>query len=149
YRDFEQTAASLGIDGPVWRGYFRPFVERFEALRPTLMSSITRIPAAPVLTARFGLHALQSAVGFANHAFQTDEAQGLFAGCAAHSFSALEEPFTASFGLVLAIMGHAVGWPLLKGGSVTLVRALVTLLEKHRGVVRCNHPVRSLAELPA
>ena len=49
--------------------------------------------------------------------FRTERARALFAGLAAHAILPLEDPLTAAFGLVLGMTGHAVGWPLPRGGS--------------------------------
>jgi phytoene dehydrogenase-like protein len=148
HRTLEDTAAALGSDGPAWRRHLAPFVERYAELNSMLMAPLNRVPSSPLLLARFGLRALQSAVAFAGHAFEGHPAQGLFAGCAAHAFAALEQPLTASFGLVLAASGQAVGWPVIRGGTAALVRGLVVLLERHGGVLRCGEPVTSLAQLP-
>src|ERR1700712_2123588 len=38
YRDVEKTAASLGADGAAWTAYVEPFLERFDAVRDTMLS---------------------------------------------------------------------------------------------------------------
>ena len=72
----------------------------------------------------------------------------LFAGCAAHSMMPLESPGTASFGLVLAIAAHAVGWPLPRRGSSAISDALAAELRALGGVIRAGERVTSLAQLP-
>ncbi len=70
------------------------------------------------------------------------------AGCAAHSVRDLHAPVTGAFGLLLALLGHHVGWPVARGGSVAITDALVRRLRDLGGEVVCGSPVRSLAELP-
>ena len=149
YRSLEATCAGLGEDGPAWSRFMAPFVERFETLKPTLLSPITRLPRDPLLLARFGVHVLQSAVGFASRGFTTDAAQALFGGCAAHSSSDLNDPLTATLGFVLALGAHAVGWPVIQGGTQRLIDGLVTLLERSGGELRCGERVESLSALPS
>jgi phytoene dehydrogenase-like protein len=98
--------------------------------------------------ARFGFSALQSARGFAEATFSTERARALFAGSAAHAMMPLGTAGTASFGLVLSIAAHAVGWPLPRGGSSAIVEALAAELRSLGGVIRTGERVRSLEQLP-
>ena len=54
---------------------------------------------------------------------------------------------TASFGLVLAMLGHAVGWPLPRGGSQALADALASYLRSLGGEIETGRTIASLAEL--
>jgi phytoene dehydrogenase-like protein len=101
-----------------------------------------------LLYARFGLSALRSLRGFARAHFRAPEAKALLAGIAAHAMRPLGEPATASFAWVLASAGHAVGWPLTRGGSRSLTAALVERLRESGGELELGHRVRSLDELP-
>jgi phytoene dehydrogenase-like protein len=98
--------------------------------------------------ARFGLHALRSARGLAESRFRGERARALFAGLAAHSILPLEWTATAAFGLVLGILGHAVGWPLPRGGSARITGALLAHLRSLGGELITGLRVRSLDELP-
>jgi phytoene dehydrogenase-like protein len=136
----------LGDDGRRWVRLLQPFVDRHpdffaEILRPV------RIPRHPWLMARFGRLGLQSCLTLQRH-FATDLARALLAGNAAHSFLPLSAPGSASFGLVLAIAGHAVDWPCARGGSNRIVEALATIARMAGCVIETNTPVRSLADVP-
>jgi phytoene dehydrogenase-like protein len=98
--------------------------------------------------AGFGLRAVRSAASLARTRFRTEKARGLFAGLAAHAILPLEDPLTASFGLVLGMSGHAVGWPLARGGSQAIADALAALVRSHGGEIVTSAPVATLAELP-
>ncbi|HEY0095941.1 MAG TPA: NAD(P)/FAD-dependent oxidoreductase, partial [Archangium sp.] len=102
----------------------------------------------PLRLARFGLRALRPARSLAEGAFQGPLARALFAGSAAHSFSALERPLTSAFGILLMASGHAVGWPFPRGGTQTLTNALVNYLRALGGEVETGHRVLNLDELP-
>ena len=56
---------------------------------------------------------------------------------------------TASFGLVLAVVAHAAGWPVVRGGTANLAAALAAELRSLGGEIVTGHRVASLAELPA
>jgi len=99
--------------------------------------------------ARFGVKAIRSAVGLARSAFEGELARALFAGNAAHSMLRLDAPASASFGLVLASLGHAVGWPLPRGGSQAIADALASILRSLGGEIETGRPVESLSELDA
>lgn len=148
-RDVEATAARLGVDEGAYLELMRPLVRDFEVIKALLMSPVTRPPVkAPLKAARFGLQALRSAFWFAEEHFEGPMAKALLAGCAAHSFSALTTPLTNSIGLALLAAGHAVGWPLAKGGSQAIVDALVSVLRAHGGELEVNRPIARLEELP-
>jgi phytoene dehydrogenase-like protein len=117
-----------------------------------LVSDLLAPPGAqqsPRTFARFGQHAFRSALGFASSYFHGDEARALIAGSAAHSFLPLEAPLTAGYGLFLTLLGHVVGWPIVRGGAVNLSNALLAMLRSLGGTIETDHPVHSLASLPA
>jgi len=58
------------------------------------------------------------------------------------------KPVTAAFGLVLATLGHTVGWPIAQGGSQKVADALAAYLGSLGGKVVTNLRVNSLRELP-
>jgi phytoene dehydrogenase-like protein len=97
---------------------------------------------------RFALKALQSANRLALNHFNGQGARGLFAGLAAHSLLPLNAYASASFGLVLAILGHAVGWPIPLGGSQSITQALLECFKRNGGIVFTGFEVESLEELP-
>jgi phytoene dehydrogenase-like protein len=100
------------------------------------------------LMAGFGALALMPTTALTRLAFRDTPARALFAGIAAHATLPLDRSPSAAFGLVLAIAGHAVGWPIPRGGSGQLTRALVDHLRALGGEVVSNRPVTSLEELP-
>src|SRR5690606_18989224 len=118
-RCVEATAAGLGPDAAVYR---RPMGKQI-ALVDRLIADILppfRLPRHPLTLALFGLLGMQSASYFARSVFMGERARALFAGLAAHSFLRLDQPSSAAAGLVLASLGHAVGWPFVQGGSQRL-----------------------------
>jgi phytoene dehydrogenase-like protein len=106
-------------------------------------------PAHPWLLARFGWSAFQPARSLARRRFREERGQALFAGMAGHSVLPLEKRPSAAIGLMLQLAGHAVGWPLPRGGSGAITQALVSLLRSLGGEVHCNRPVSNLEELPS
>lgn len=147
-RSTEATGDTLDRrDGAAWRRLMDPFVERWEALFDDALAPL-HVPRHPLLLARFGLRALRSARGLATSWFGGERARALFAGIAAHTLEPLTTPPTAAFGLMLGIAGHAVGWPIARGGSQRIADALAALVREHGGDIRTSTPVRSLRELP-
>jgi phytoene dehydrogenase-like protein len=61
---------------------------------------------------------------------------------------ALERPVTGSFGLVLGMLAHAVGWPFALGGSGRIADALVAEAGELGVEIITGSPVISLADLP-
>jgi phytoene dehydrogenase-like protein len=101
-----------------------------------------------VALAQFGLRGLWPAETILRRCFRAGAAPALFSGLAAHSFLPLSAPGSSAIGLVLAMMGHAVGWPFPRGGAQAIPSALAACLREAGGEIECNAPVRSLAELP-
>jgi len=97
--------------------------------------------------ASFGLNALMPAALFAKSRFRSERTRALFAGMAAHSFLALGEPLSASFGIVLGTTAHAVGWPIPRGGAQSITRALIAHLTALGGAVRTSSRVDKLDSL--
>ncbi len=143
-RSLDATAASLGRDGAGYRGLIEPLVGDWPRLEAALLQPLVRIPRHPLAQARFGLSAIRSARGLAEMSFAGERAQALFAGLAAHSILPLESAGSASFGLVLGILGHAVGWPIPCGGAQRIADALASTLHSLGGQILTGAPVESL-----
>ncbi len=145
-REMSETAASLGRDGSRWVALLQPFVERYEDFFSGILRPF-RVPRHPLLMARFGSIGLQSCDRLARR-FAGEETRALLAGTAAHSCLALDAPGSASFGLVLAIAGHALDWPCARGGSQAIVDALAGRARACGCEIRTGLTVRSLADVP-
>lgn len=146
-QSLETTAASLGPDGQAWIELMAPLVEDGELLFQELLGPFP-LPRHPIALARFGLPALRSGSGLARRRFESEHARGLFAGLAAHSMLGLDQPTSAAIGLMLAIVGHRMGWPFPKGGTQHLTDALVVHFEALGGEIVVDSPVRALRDLP-
>ncbi|SNR49871.1 Phytoene dehydrogenase-related protein [Haloechinothrix alba] len=146
-RSLEDTARGLGVDGRAWRAVFGRPAAGFDALAEDLFRPVAHLPKHPVQLANFGMRALLPATGLAR-AWRSDEARALFAGIAAHAFYPLNRPVSAAIGTMLTAAGHRYGWPVARGGSQSIVDALVALLAEHGGVVETGRPVHRYADLP-
>ncbi len=147
-RDLTQTEAALGEDGPAWRRLMQPLATRWPDFTANILRPAIAFPKHPFLLARFGLNALLPTTTVARR-FSTEPARALFAGLAAHSFMALNQPLSASFGLVLGAAAHAVGWPIPRGGAQSLANALAAHLAHLGGRITTSTRIRSLTDLPA
>lgn len=147
-RSVPATAAQLGPDAAAYQRIFGSLAARAETLVHDLLGTL-RVPRHPVALARFGALGMLPARTLARAVFTGERARALFAGLAAHSMLALDQPVSGAIGLVLGMYGHAVGWPFVRGGSQALANALVECLRAHGGEVVAGHPVASLDDLPA
>lgn len=150
-RSVTETARGLGVDdGRAWRRLFGPLVRDADKLGGELLRPIVHIPRHPLALARFGLPALRSAVGLAGSQFRGEGggAAALFGGLAAHSMLPLTAPLSASFGLVLGLYAHAVGWPMVRGGSAAVADALASEIRTLGGEISVDRRIGSLDELP-
>jgi phytoene dehydrogenase-like protein len=147
-RSLDETARALGRGGASYRDLLAPWSIDRDAFFEDVLRPI-RFPRHPFRMARFGLTAVRSCASVAHSRLQGPEARALFAGCASHALQPLEFAGTASFGLILLLSAHAVGWPCARGGSQRIVDALAAHLRHLGGEVRTDHPVRSMADIPA
>ena len=148
HRSLEEMVGSLGPDGLAWGELMRPLVRDWEKLGSEFLQPMLHLPRHPVTLARFGVSALLPARTLARFRFRNSPARALFAGNAAHSFLPLETMASAAFGLVLGAAGHAVGWPLPRGGAQSIANALAAHLRELGGEIETNCRIENLAQLP-
>jgi len=145
-RSIEATASQLGRDAGAYRRMMTPLVRHAETLFETLLSPL-RPARHPLLMAGFGLRAIQPATMLAALAFKEERTRAMFAGLGGHSMVPLNRPGTGAFCLVLGTAAHAVGWPLVRGGSQNLVDAMAGQLKALGGEIETDHEVESVDEL--
>jgi phytoene dehydrogenase-like protein len=146
-RSLEATGGSLGEDGAAWQRLLGPLARHGTELTDAVLDP-WRLPRHPFELARFGLEGIRSVERLARARFAGQRARGLLAGIGAHAMLPLDRATTAGYALLLAALGHAVGWPLARGGSSAIVDALVAELRELGGELVCGRQVRSLDELP-
>lgn len=146
HRTLGEMRSELGTDGDQWVEMMRPFVDRHDDFFGEILKPV-RVPRHPLLMARFAALALRSCDRLKNR-FAGTRAPALLAGNAAHSFLPLTAPGSASFGLVLALAGHAVDWPCARGGSQAIVNALASFVQSRGGTIVTDQRVGSLADVP-
>jgi phytoene dehydrogenase-like protein len=145
-RSVEDTAAGLGRDGDAYRALLLPLVQSAPDLFEDLLAPL-RIPSHPVALARFGLRGAGGAEQLAAR-FEEPAARALLAGAAAHSIQPLDRSPTAGLALLLLLAGHVVGWPLVRGGSHEIARALGEIFTDLGGEIETGHQVVSMNDLP-
>lgn len=147
HRDVQETAAGFGIDERAWQRHVGWLARHWDAVAPGTLGPLLRVPRHTVVLAAFGARGALPAT-LLGRAFATDEAKGIFAGCAAHAFLPLSHPLTSAMGLMLLASGHVAGWPVARGGSQAIVDAMAARLLELGGTIETGRMVRSLAELP-
>ena len=146
-RNLEDAKRSLGEDGVAWVNLLAPFVERWSEFAAEVLGPVPLLPKHPLLMAQFGLNAFRSARSIA-HRFHGERTRALFAGIAAHSFLSLDESLSGAFGMLLAVVAHAVGWPIARGGSQSVTDALCSHLGQLGGKLTPETRIDTLGQLP-
>jgi phytoene dehydrogenase-like protein len=141
------TARLLSLDEGAYIRLMDPLVRTWPLIAPDVLGPL-HYPKHPFLMTAFGLKALASASRLAGR-WRTEAARGLWSGMAAHSMLPLTEPATAAIGLVLMISGHLKGWPLPKGGTASLGKALASYFTSLGGKIATNVEVKSLDQVPS
>jgi phytoene dehydrogenase-like protein len=154
-RSLAATAEGLGSDGVAYRRLVEPLVEAWDELAPTLLGRLPPPPsralralsaAGVAQLARATRTALGDARSVAESLFETERARAWFAGHCAHGVLPLERRPSAGFGLALAVLGHAAGWPFVRGGSSRLAEVLAARVRELGGSIVTRSAVN---ELPA
>ena len=146
-RDVDATAEGLGSDERAYSRLMSPLVRDWRRIAVGAMGPL-RPPRNMIAMGRFGVRALRSARGLADSWLSSERARALFAGIAAHSATPLEFRGSVAAGLMLQVAGHAVGWPMPRGGAQSLTDAMVSYLQSLGGEVVTGVKVDSLDELP-
>jgi phytoene dehydrogenase-like protein len=147
YHSIQKTAKSLGQDEQVYLDLMEPLVEEWPGIASDVLGPL-RFPKKPISMAKFGLKALTSATFLARR-FKTKEARGLWAGMSAHSLQPLSNLSTSAIGLVLMLSAHRKGWPIPKGGSAEIAKALTSYFLQLGGKVETDNMVTSMKNLPS
>jgi phytoene dehydrogenase-like protein len=146
-RSIDATAAALGADGPAYTRVIGGLARDWPLVEGLTLGPVG-IPRHPIAATRFGLRALQPALGFARRTWTGETARGIFAGIAGHGMLPLHMMPTAAFGLVLGALTHVAGWKMPRGGAQTLTNALASYLRSLGGEIITGTRVRSLDDLP-
>jgi phytoene dehydrogenase-like protein len=148
YQDIDLTANQLCGDSSAYRRLMKPLARNWEKLANEFLQPMLHLPQHPFALARFGIPAICPATLLAKVLFKHEPARALFAGIAAHSFLPLKAPVSSAFALVLGLAGHAVGWPIPRGGSQQITNALADYLRELGGKIETNNRVDNLNDLP-
>jgi hypothetical protein len=147
-RSVQDTAAELGNDKTNYERWMLPLLPYWESLASEFLQPPLHFPRHPCYLPALACVLFNPLINAHEGGSTAEPARALFAGLAAHSFLPLEQAPSAAFGLVLGLMGHAVGWPLARGGSQQIANALAACLRKFRRRNPCQFPVETLAALP-
>lgn len=149
-RSIEATGATLGSDARAYQKLMEPLVAHWNAISDAFFGPLRLQPLLPhpFALASFGFKALRSARGFADSHFKEQQTRALFAGMCGHWMLPLDRAISAAAGLSLGTMGHAIGWPLPRGGSQHIADAMAAYLRSLGGEIVTSAEVKSLDMLP-
>lgn len=111
------------------------------------LSPMLRAPKHPIKMARFGPVGLLPARTLASQAFTGERAKALLVGSAAHAICPPSHPFTSAFGLLFSALGMTRGWPVAAGGSQSVIRALLAVVEEYGGRLHTGARISDIREL--
>jgi phytoene dehydrogenase-like protein len=131
YRDIERTCAELD-DGASWRRLLGPLSADCDGVVGLLLGDKRSIPPSVAAALRIGPRLLAQGTPLWR-TLVGEDARALFSGVAAHTISRMPSLVSSGAGLMLATLGHAVGWPIPVGGSQAIPDALIADLLAHGG----------------
>ena len=148
YQSLEKTALELGSDAEQYSKLFQPLATNCRSLLPEILRPLIHLPRQPFRMAQFGRLALLSVEQLVRRRFSEETTKALIAGLGAHSFLSLSSPASAAFALMLGMLGHAVGWPIPKGGAGAITQALSQYLLSLGGKIQTGVSIKSSRQLP-
>jgi phytoene dehydrogenase-like protein len=147
-RSVTETASRLGEDARAYQRLLGPVTDHMDEICQAILAPLRRPPAHPLVLAGYGRRAVLPAATVARR-WRTQEARAIMAGAAAHAMMPLTAVPTAGIGLMLTGLAHAVGWPVVAGGSARITDAMADALIAAGGSIETGRWVRSLSELPS
>jgi len=129
-----------GSDGERWTEYSAPFLDKFEALRDTMLSGFPPIGGplrlGPRLLVELARMLPGSAVGLGKRLFEHGASRAWLYGAALHGDAPPDGAGSGIAAFYLNVLGHAVGWPSPRGGAERLTDALVSYFRSLGGEIR-------------
>src|SRR5262245_6054391 len=149
YPSIGKTCATLGSDGHAYEKLFTPLVRNAERLIPEILGPPIHLPRHPMALMQFGLLAMRSAERLATQRFHHGRGRALFTGVAAYPNMPLDTSPPSAIGLLLTMLEHTGGWPILKADSQKLSDALAAYITSLGAKIVTVTPVNSLRLLPS
>lgn len=146
-RSIEKTASLLGEDEKNYLDLIEPITKYWPDIEEDVLGPL-HFPDHPVEMMKFGLKALPSSL-HTSKIFTSKQAKGLWAGMAAHSIQPLSNFATSAIALVLITAAHKYGWPVAKGGTQSIAKALGDYFVSLGGTIQTDFHVTSLDQLPS
>jgi phytoene dehydrogenase-like protein len=147
-RSVSTTAASLGRDGDTYTKLMTPLVDDITEMVEVSLNPVALNPRHKTAFARLATIGGLPAAVLARR-FETEEGKALIAGISAHAIRPFHTPATAAVGLMLGAIGHAHGWPMARGGSATIAKALASRFVDLGGVIETERRVTDITEIDA
>lgn len=153
HRDLDRTVEGLGRDGAAWRSLMRPLVDGWREVGDLFLSDFRtfayarRAASVPVAVAA-ALRVVEQGTPLWNLRWREDAAPAMLSGVATHAIAPARKLAPAGAAVYLASLAHSVGWPIPRGGTQTIVDALVAELRRRGVGFTTGQRVRSLDELP-
>ena len=153
HRDREVTADLMDAQHPGDGDAWRELCSEWDRIGPHLVHGL--LTPFPPVKAGLGLLATLPRVGglrfvktlltpaaeLGRSRFRGETPRLLIAGNAGHADIPLDAPGSGLMGLLLAMLGQTVGFPVPEGGAGEFARALARRLESRGGVIRCDAEV--------
>jgi phytoene dehydrogenase-like protein len=141
YHSLDRTCDELA-DGASWRSLLGPLVDHLDGALSLFLGDKRSIPGDLPTAVRGGLRLLAQGTP-AWGMLRGDDARALFTGVAAHTISRMPSLVSGGAGLMLATLGHAVGWPVPVGGSQAIADAMIADLRAHGGELVLGEEITS------
>ena len=143
-----ETSQTLNNDAEFYSRFMNGLVKDWPLISELILGPFT-FPKHPIAAAKFAYSALSSSAYFAEKHLHNKQSRGFWAGMSAHSMQSFTNASTSAFAILLLLLGHLKGWPIIKGGSQKLADALAAYFVSLGGKIEMNTEIKSLQQLPS
>ena len=140
FRNVGATANQFGAEAGRYLRLMNGLVRSGDAIVDSTLGPMRLAPKHPVPFARLAAVGALPASAVARR-LANPKAKALLAGLSAHAIAPLTSAGTAGVGLFLGLLGHTHGWPVARGGSMSIARALEADLVSHGGRIEVDREV--------
>lgn len=146
YQTLEETIAQFDEDNSTYRKFVEPLIRNWDNKREALLAPFELKNLFTL--AAFGIKGLLPVYVMMKR-LRSERSKALLAGMAAHSMLTQEHFSTSAITMVLLATAHRRGWPIAKGGSISIAKALESYFTSIGGKIQTGTYINSLQELPS
>lgn len=148
FRSLEETLAQFSDKGKsTYQNLLDPLLKADKSFFTDILAPVPfKVPKNPLQLLRFGMRSIWPS-DLLVKITEDQKMKALLSGMVGHSILPFDKWMTSAIGLILCFSGHSLGWPIAKGGSGNIAKALESLFIELGGTIRTDSKVSDMSQL--